>query len=226
MAMQSRFFSQVPQEDDLRGGGPDSTDDIDVPEVDLNPVPPAERPLPSKGLATLQGLNPLLLLLLIPVLIAGVLFARGQATNAKARPAAPAVAGDPAAAALTGFGTAPAKAAAAAASARTTAQPGATSAKRSAGANEASGAAAAKPAGPALVNAAANLRSGPGTSFRRTGSAALGQKVQVTGRNQTGDWLQLASGAWIAAFLVDNAPVVPVAPGAPTPPPPTPPRTT
>jgi hypothetical protein len=52
----------------------------------------------------------------------------------------------------------------------------------------------------------ANLRSGPGTAYAVVGSAANGQPLIVDGRNAAGDWLHLASGAWIAAFLVTNAP--------------------
>jgi endonuclease YncB( thermonuclease family) len=62
-----------------------------------------------------------------------------------------------------------------------------------------------KPAGP-RSNATANLRAGPGTSYARIGSVAAGATLAVTGRNGAGDWLQLADGTWIAAFLVDGAP--------------------
>lgn len=41
---------------------------------------------------------------------------------------------------------------------------------------------------------------------RIIGSAAAGQVMEPVGQNSAGDWLQLASGAWIAAALVDNAP--------------------
>jgi hypothetical protein len=35
---------------------------------------------------------------------------------------------------------------------------------------------------------------------------ATGQAVDIAGVNPAGDWYRLASGLWIAAFLVDNAP--------------------
>jgi len=38
------------------------------------------------------------------------------------------------------------------------------------------------------------------------GGVAAGQGLDPVGQNSAGDWLQLASGAWIAAALVDNAP--------------------
>jgi hypothetical protein len=78
-----------------------------------------------------------------------------------------------------------------------------------------------------IANRNANLRSGPGTGYTLVGSVALGNPLEVTARNQAGDWLQLANGQWIASFLVDNAPAVadlPVAaeiPRLPTPTPPT-----
>jgi hypothetical protein len=57
-----------------------------------------------------------------------------------------------------------------------------------------------------VVNGDANLRGGPGTEFAVAGSASIGQSVDVVARNQAGDWLQLANGLWIAAFLIDGAP--------------------
>jgi endonuclease YncB( thermonuclease family) len=38
------------------------------------------------------------------------------------------------------------------------------------------------------------------------GSTAPGETVALVGRNSAGDWYQLASGAWIAAFLAEGAP--------------------
>jgi endonuclease YncB( thermonuclease family)/uncharacterized protein YraI len=58
-------------------------------------------------------------------------------------------------------------------------------------------------AGTATVNVRANLRSGPGTNHAVVGAATPGMKVTVIGRNADGTWLQLATGEWIAAFLVD-----------------------
>ena len=50
----------------------------------------------------------------------------------------------------------------------------------------------------------ANLRAGPGTTFAITGSAQTGQTVTIAGQNQAGDWYQLDTGLWIAAFLVET----------------------
>lgn len=66
----------------------------------------------------------------------------------------------------------------------------------------------AAPSAGATANGRANLRGGPGTDFPILGSAADGQGLEIVGRNESGDWYQLASGAWIAAFLVDDAPAV------------------
>jgi N-acetylmuramoyl-L-alanine amidase len=71
---------------------------------------------------------------------------------------------------------------------------------------------------PAFANRAANLRSGPGSTFTLVGTAQAGQALAVVGRNPAGDWLQLQSGAWIAAFLVDRVAVgLPVIGEEPTP---------
>lgn len=61
------------------------------------------------------------------------------------------------------------------------------------------------PTGP-VANSNANLREGPGTEYAVVGGAVAGQVLEPVGRNSAGDWLQLASGAWIAVALVDNAP--------------------
>lgn len=60
-------------------------------------------------------------------------------------------------------------------------------------------------AGP-TINRAANLRAGPGTDYAVVGGAVAGEAVTIVGQNAAGDWVQLASGAWIARFLVDNLP--------------------
>lgn len=66
----------------------------------------------------------------------------------------------------------------------------------------------------ATANDLANLRSGPSTTASIIGSAIPGQSLVVVARNSAGDWYQLTDGAWIAAFLVDNAPIdLPVTPG-------------
>lgn len=58
----------------------------------------------------------------------------------------------------------------------------------------------------AVANSDANLRSGPSTEFDRVGAVTAGQELDLVATNQAGDWYRLASDAWIAAFLVDNAP--------------------
>ncbi|CAN5754410.1 hypothetical protein BH10CHL1_BH10CHL1_45540 [soil metagenome] len=80
----------------------------------------------------------------------------------------------------------------------------------------------------------ANLRAGPGTTYTVTGGVNAGQALVVANQNADGSWLQLADGAWIAAFLVNQssatapavsanaAPTTPIAtptatPAAPTP---------
>lgn len=50
----------------------------------------------------------------------------------------------------------------------------------------------------------ANLRGGPSTSYPVTGSVSSGQTLTLTGRNADSSWFQLTSGAWIAAFLIND----------------------
>lgn len=57
-----------------------------------------------------------------------------------------------------------------------------------------------------VANTTANVREGPGTDFPVVASAQPGQALVVSGQDSTGQWLQLASGYWIAASLVDNIP--------------------
>jgi len=54
----------------------------------------------------------------------------------------------------------------------------------------------------AVVLRDANLRSGPGTSFAVAGRARANDAVQIVGQNDAGDWYELETGQWIAAFLV------------------------
>lgn len=61
------------------------------------------------------------------------------------------------------------------------------------------------PSGP-MANTEANVREGPGTAYAVVTVAQPGQSMVVTGKDSSGEWLQLASGYWIAASLVDNAP--------------------
>jgi len=63
------------------------------------------------------------------------------------------------------------------------------------------------------ANRSANLRAGPGYSYRIIGHARNGQPLQLVAKNVDGRWLRLDSGAWIAAFLVDNAPDLPAVTG-------------
>lgn len=66
---------------------------------------------------------------------------------------------------------------------------------------------------------AANLRTGPGINYAAQGSVIAGQRLTIIGSNANRSWLQLANGAWIAAFLV-NQPTTPT--GGATPPTPNP----
>lgn len=59
----------------------------------------------------------------------------------------------------------------------------------------------------AVANASANLRGGPGTDYDVVGQTQPGQALAVVARSRAGDWYRLDDGAWIAAFLVDNAPI-------------------
>lgn len=69
------------------------------------------------------------------------------------------------------------------------------------------------------ANRKASVRTGPGTNYALGGSLTQGQALDLVGRNQAGDWYKLASGAWIAAFLVSGLPTgLPIV-AAPPPPP-------
>lgn len=73
---------------------------------------------------------------------------------------------------------------------------------------------------PSTANRNANLRGGPGTTYAVVGSVQQGQTLRISGRNPAGDWVQLDSGSWIAAFLVNGVPTglnVMEAPALPTP---------
>ena len=75
-------------------------------------------------------------------------------------------------------------------------------------------AAPAAPATPAtpvvvLVNADANLRSGPGSTFERVGGAGFNTEVTVVGKFATDNWYLLDTGAWIFGELLESAPDVP-----------------
>ncbi len=57
----------------------------------------------------------------------------------------------------------------------------------------------------AIVNTTANIRSGPGTQYAVVTQAQSGQSIIVVACNEDCSWLQLDSGNWIAAFLVELA---------------------
>lgn len=56
----------------------------------------------------------------------------------------------------------------------------------------------------ATAKQAANLRAGPGVNYAISGSVVAGQRLTLVGSNASRSWLQLANGAWIAAFLVNQ----------------------
>lgn len=56
------------------------------------------------------------------------------------------------------------------------------------------------------ANVLANLRAAPNTTAAIVGSAQPGEALSLLGKNAAGDWLQLASGAWIFAALVNDVP--------------------
>lgn len=57
------------------------------------------------------------------------------------------------------------------------------------------------------ANTLANLRDAPNTTTAAiVGTAQPGQALSLVGRNAAGDWLQLESGSWIFAELVNDAP--------------------
>lgn len=56
----------------------------------------------------------------------------------------------------------------------------------------------------ATAKQTANLRAGPGTTYAISGSVVAGQQLTIVGSNANRSWLQLANGAWIAAFLVNQ----------------------
>lgn len=56
----------------------------------------------------------------------------------------------------------------------------------------------------------ANLRAGPGISYSKVGLASAGTTVTIIGTNAAGNWYHLATGEWIAAFLVDKSLALPL----------------
>ena len=82
------------------------------------------------------------------------------------------------------------------------------------------------PADPYITTTRAmNIRGGPGTNYAVIGSAASGQRFDISGKNASGDWWRIDYGgqdAWIYAPMVDasNAATIAVVPTpVPTPPP-------
>ena len=61
----------------------------------------------------------------------------------------------------------------------------------------------------------ANLRAGPGTTHAIVGAVKPGQEVTIAAQNAAGDWYQLSTGEWIAAFLVKANPTHVAAPSTP-----------
>ncbi len=58
----------------------------------------------------------------------------------------------------------------------------------------------------ATANSNANLRAGPGTQYPIVGNVQKGDRVRPVAQSGSGQWLQLDSGYWIYAPLVDNIP--------------------
>lgn len=60
------------------------------------------------------------------------------------------------------------------------------------------------------ANSNANLREGPGTGYAIVGNVAAGDRFAVSARTQDGTWFNVQTNdgknAWIAAFLIENAP--------------------
>ena len=54
-----------------------------------------------------------------------------------------------------------------------------------------------------IVSHNAKLHSGPGTTYAVVGAVPKGQVVTITNQSEAGDWYELSTGDWIAAFLVD-----------------------
>jgi Zn-dependent protease with chaperone function len=54
-----------------------------------------------------------------------------------------------------------------------------------------------------IVNSTANIRSGPGLTYSVVAQAQAGQAIILVACNEDCSWLQLDTGNWIAAFLVD-----------------------
>lgn len=75
-----------------------------------------------------------------------------------------------------------------------------------------------KSSGKPTVNAAAKLRSGPGTNYTVVGGAKKGDFLNVTGRNPASTWYKLSNGFWISASLVANPPQNVTVASAPPPP--------
>ena len=56
------------------------------------------------------------------------------------------------------------------------------------------------------VTGVGKLRAGPGTDYAMTGQVGPRQTIRLIARTEAGDWYQVDTGSWIAAFLIDNAP--------------------
>jgi len=62
----------------------------------------------------------------------------------------------------------------------------------------------------ARIRRNANIRSGPGTDFPVIRVARAGEIITPLYKSADGRWLNIDNNAWVAAFLVENAPLVPV----------------
>jgi hypothetical protein len=62
---------------------------------------------------------------------------------------------------------------------------------------------------PSVATARVNvvIRTGPGNNFPVTGLVRAGKSVDVVGISQDGAWLQLVNNVWIAANMVEDAPI-------------------
>lgn len=74
-----------------------------------------------------------------------------------------------------------------------------------------------------FANQAANLRAGPGTNYPVVGGLTFGERVGVVAMSPDSEWLELDTGAWVAAFLISDAGAnvaieynIPVPPAPPT----------
>ncbi|MBX3000887.1 MAG: thermonuclease family protein [Caldilineaceae bacterium] len=63
----------------------------------------------------------------------------------------------------------------------------------------------------AVADLSSFLYSGPGRFYEEAGSVFPGQRLRLTGRDETGNWYRLADNTWINALAVQGRPQLPVA---------------